>query len=63
MTTINAARAYIARIFITIGIMILPADVRSMMRGILLYHVPGVLSEAEKAEVRAAKAEWERARR
>jgi hypothetical protein len=53
-------RVFISRVLITAGIMILPSEVRKLVRGVLLYHVPGALTESEKAEVREAKAEWSR---
>lgn len=49
-------RVTIARILIVAGILVLPRSVRKMVRDILLYHVPGALTDAEKADVRAAKA-------
>lgn len=49
-------RMFLGKALIKIGVAILPCDVRKMVRDILLYHVPGALTETEKAEVRAAKA-------
>jgi len=51
-------RTIIGTLLIKIGVQILPKEVRNLVRGILLYHVPGALTEAEKADVRAAKREW-----
>jgi hypothetical protein len=51
-------RVFIARVFITLGMMLLPADVRKMVRGLMLFHVPGALTEHEKADVVSAKADW-----
>lgn len=51
-------RTFIGATFIKIGMAILPADVRKLTRDILMYHVPGGLTPAEKAEVRSAKAAW-----
>ena len=48
----------IGTFLIRIGVKILPKDVHDMVRGMLLYHVPGALTEFEKGDVRAAKAEW-----
>lgn len=51
-------RTFIGKILIKAGMAILPADVRRLVRNVIMYHVPGALSENEKAEVRAAKASW-----
>lgn len=51
-------RVLIGSLLIRAGMAIIPRDTRELVRGIMLYHVPGALTEAEKAEVRAAKAEW-----
>ncbi len=48
-------RSFIGSLLIRAGMAIVPADVRAMLRGILLYHVPGMLTEQEKADIRAAK--------
>jgi hypothetical protein len=42
---------------------ILQPETRKLVRGIIMYNVPGALTEAEKAEVRARKAEWLRTQR
>lgn len=41
---------------IKVGMAVLPPEVRKLVRGVLMYHVPGAMTEAEKAEIRAAKA-------
>lgn len=48
-------RFRIARLLIKAGVALLPHDVRDMVRGIVMYHVPGALTEDEKATIRAAK--------
>lgn len=40
-----------------LGMAVVPTGTREMARNIMLYHVPGMLTENEKAQVRAAKAE------
>jgi hypothetical protein len=51
-------RAKMGCLLIAWGIWIIPGNVRHMVRGILMYHVPGALTEDEKREVRAAKRAW-----
>jgi hypothetical protein len=51
----------IGKFFILLGMAIVPAEVRRMFVKMVMYHVPGGLTEAEKAEVRAAKAAWSKA--
>lgn len=51
-------RYVVGKFLILAGIRILPNGVRDMVRKMLLYNVPGALTEAERAEVRKAKAEW-----
>ena len=48
-------RMWLGTTLIKLGFAIIPADVREMARGIMMYHVPGALSEEQKAEIRAAK--------
>lgn len=49
-------RVFIGCLLIRLGMAIIPSGVRDMVRGIIMYHVPGALTEEEKAEIRAAKA-------
>lgn len=49
-------RVFIATLLIKAGFALLPVDLRKLVRALLLYHVPGALTEDEKAEVRKAKA-------
>lgn len=51
-------RVFIGSLLIRAGFAIIPRDVRLLVRNIIMYHVPGALTEAEKADVRAAKADW-----
>lgn len=51
-------RHWLAMRFIKIGFAILEPGTRKMFRDILMYNVPGALTEAEKADVRVAKADW-----
>jgi hypothetical protein len=51
-------RTLIGGLLIKVGMAILPKDVRSMARNIMLYHVPGALTKAERREVEAAKSAW-----
>lgn len=51
-------RVLIARGFIAFGMMLLPADVRKLVRGMMLFHVPGALTDAERTEVVSARSEW-----
>jgi len=53
-----SVRAKIGCLLIAWGMRIMPDNVRHMVRGILMYHVPGALTEDEKREVRAAKRAW-----
>lgn len=49
-------RLWIGKLLLKAGMAVIPADVREMVIKIVMYHVPGALTEDEKAEVRAAKA-------
>jgi hypothetical protein len=49
-------RFLIGKMLIKAGIAVLPCGVRETVRGLLLYHVPGALTEAEKEKVRAVAA-------
>lgn len=49
-------RVLLGGLLIKLGMAILPDEVRHLVRGVIMYHVPGALTESEKAEVRAAKA-------
>lgn len=51
---IHSVRSFIGVYTVRIGFAILPADVREIVRGIFLYHVPGALTENEKAEIELA---------
>ena len=51
-------RLWVGCMLLKLGMAILPTDSREMAKKIMLYHVPGALSETEKAEVRTAKAAW-----
>jgi hypothetical protein len=51
-------RLFIGALLVRLGMRIIPRDAKEMARKIMLYHVPGVLTEDEKAEVRAAKRVW-----
>ncbi len=55
-------RVFVARGFISFGMWLLPADVRKLMRGMMLFHVPGALTEDEKHEVIVAKSAWRKSR-
>ncbi len=55
-------RVWIGTILIRAGMAMLPADTRKLFQDILLYHVPGALTEAEKAHVRAQKLSADRER-
>jgi hypothetical protein len=55
----SSMRDFIGTLLIKAGMAVLPAETKELVRGILLYHVPGMLSENEKADIRAAKSEWE----
>lgn len=52
-------RDFIGRLFIAAGFKILTPATRKLVRNIIMYHVPGVLTEDEKRDVRRAKAEWQ----
>lgn len=52
----TAMRMLIGTLLIRAGFATIPKDVRHMVRSILMYHVPGALTEDEKSEIRAAKA-------
>lgn len=53
-------RVFLGCLLIRFGMAIVPAAERQLARKIMLYHVPGVLSDDEKADVREAKRQWER---
>jgi hypothetical protein len=48
----------IGSLLIKLGMAIVPAETRDLVRKMLLYHVPGALTEEAKFEVRYAKAVW-----
>ena len=48
-------RLIIGTKLIELGMAILPPNTRKLVRDLIMYHVPGALTEAEKAVVRAAK--------
>lgn len=50
-------RVFLGTLLIKSGMAIIPRDVRDLVRGVLMYHVPGALTESEKARVRAARAQ------
>jgi hypothetical protein len=52
---LDNARTFVGCLLIKAGMAMVPADVREFVRGIIMYHVPGAMSETEKAEIRAAK--------
>jgi hypothetical protein len=54
---IHDIRAAVGVALIKTGVRILPDRVRKTVRGMLLYHVPGALSEDEKRDIREAAAE------
>lgn len=56
-------RHWLGVAFIKIGFALVGKDTRRMFRNIVMYHVPGALTEDEKAEVRAAKGDWIRSGR
>jgi len=45
-------RCLVGRMLISTGMAIIPSDVKEAMRGMMMYHVPGALTENEKASVR-----------
>lgn len=47
-------RFMLAKLLIRTGVALLSPEVRKLVRGVLMYHVPGGLTEDEKAEVRTA---------
>lgn len=51
-------RFVIARALITLGVFILPKDIRELTRNLLMYHVPNALTDAEKREVELFAAHW-----
>ncbi len=55
-------RVLVARGFISLGMWLLPSDVRKLVRGMMMFHVPGALTDEEKDEVIAAKSAWSRSR-
>lgn len=54
-------RTFVGTMLIKAGMAILPPEVRKMVRKVLMYHVPGALSEDEKREIRIAKSRYENA--
>jgi hypothetical protein len=56
-------RVFVARMFITFGMWLLPAGVRKMVRGMMVFHVPEGLTDDERLEVIRAKDAWDRSRR
>ena len=46
-------RVFIAAMLIKLAMAILPKEVRNTVRGLLMYHVPGALTEDEKSKVRS----------
>jgi hypothetical protein len=48
-------RLWFGCLLVKLGMWVIPVDAKEMARKILLYHVPGALTESEKAHVRAAK--------
>lgn len=59
---ISAIRYRIGKAMVIVGLKVMPAGTRTMLRMILLYHVPGALTEEEKCAVRASKALWQQER-
>ncbi len=55
-------RVLIARGFISFGMWLLPVDVRRVVRNMMMFHVPGALTDEEKDEVIAAKNAYTRRR-
>ena len=55
-------RVLIACGFISFGMWLLPADVRRVARNMMMFHVPGALTDEEKDEVIAAKNAYTRRR-
>lgn len=51
-------RHWLGIAFIKMGFALMGEDTRKMFRNIVMYHVPGALTEDEKADVRAAKGAW-----
>ena len=43
-------------LLLRIGMAIVPKEARDFARGVIMYHVPGALTEAEKADIRAKMA-------
>jgi hypothetical protein len=58
----HTLRLVVGTVLIKAGFALIPAEVKDMVRGMILYHVPGAMTEAEKADVRAAKAAYTRSR-
>lgn len=52
------ARVLIGCGLIKLGMAILPAQTRKMFRNVIMFHVPGALTEEEKDDVREAKRQW-----
>jgi hypothetical protein len=48
--------------FITFGMWLLPAGVRKMVRGMMVFHVPEGLTDDERLEVIRAKDAWDRSK-
>jgi hypothetical protein len=55
-------RVFIGSILIRLGMWVLPVNVRQQVRSILLFHVPGALSDQEKSDLIAAKTAYNRSR-
>ena len=49
-------RVLIGSLLIKAGMAIIPSETRRIVRNLLMFHVPGALSEEEKREVIDAKA-------
>lgn len=47
-------RVFLGSLLIRTGMAIVPAEARDLARGMIMYHVPGALTEAEKAKIRSA---------
>lgn len=52
---LSGPRTFIGCLLIKAGMAMVPPDVRKFVCGVIMYHVPGAMTEDEKAEVRAAK--------
>lgn len=51
-------RNFLGWLLIKAGMAALRPETREMVRKIIMYHVPGALTDVEKSEVRAAKTTW-----